>query len=491
MTSLTHSFGIYQHEPLEHPRRCLRLCSFATKGFTADSDAIDLEIAHYSLHNVSDHDDFNSDGLVYANFEKDDQVVSFTDANNHRQCTSYTAVSYCWGKDTTSKTVSLNGQDFVVSENLHNLLTVLRDGQHNQRLLWIDQLCINQVDVYERNNQVSLMSYIYSSAESVYVWLGNATPETGLGLRTLEQLETSAVGLEQMHEDNVVETSKEIAAPHDSEGLLALKSLLTREYWTRLWIVQEVVYARKLFLLCGKYKYHLGRNGKPTSLKSWNKRLSDASQELDLSQDVAGVHESYVVGSLGSFYILPRTLELLSDFFFMLECRKEYHGKNGTGYLNSFGVVEDHSWRRCRDPRDRIFGLQSLIAPGWGVPIDYTKSTEEVFEAWVAETAHSSHGGIHDSHELRKAISSLYSTMGLGSISQQYMDRLVDRSFRPQRIEQPPETVSATSRYQSLLLRTAQLRARVIRPTLFCVAAVICASCLLNSWWSEPHVYRV
>jgi hypothetical protein len=243
MTLLTPSSGKHQHEPLDHPRRSLRLCKFDTARSKADPDAIDLELAHYSLYNITGYDEFDFDGVVHANFEKDDQVVSFTNGNGCWQCASYVAISYCWGKDTADKVISLNGQDFVVSKNLHDLLTVLRDGLHDQRQFWIDQVCINQLDVYERNNQVSLMSYIYSSAESVYVWLGNATLNTVLALRTLEQLAFAVVGLERVQKDTTVDISKEVASQNNAEGLLALKGLLTREYWTRLWIVQEVIYA--------------------------------------------------------------------------------------------------------------------------------------------------------------------------------------------------------------------------------------------------------
>lgn len=42
------------------------------------------------------------------------------------------------------------------------------------RKLWIDALCINQSDVAERSKQVSQMSQIYSPADMVIIWLGEA-----------------------------------------------------------------------------------------------------------------------------------------------------------------------------------------------------------------------------------------------------------------------------------------------------------------------------
>ncbi|PVI02828.1 heterokaryon incompatibility, partial [Periconia macrospinosa] len=144
----------------------------------------------------------------------------------------YTAVSYCWGEATTSHVIKLNGRTFEVSDNLYQLLSVLRERKE-KRWFWIDQICINQLDVEERNAQVSLMSFIYSSAEAVFAWLGSSTATTGLGFGMLARLE----------EDAAQFASEEDLTDEEKEGLRTVSELLSREYWTRLWIVQEVIYA--------------------------------------------------------------------------------------------------------------------------------------------------------------------------------------------------------------------------------------------------------
>jgi hypothetical protein len=40
------------------------------------------------------------------------------------------------------------------------------------KVLWIDALCINQPDVAERNEQVSKMKFVYQLAQGVVSWLG-------------------------------------------------------------------------------------------------------------------------------------------------------------------------------------------------------------------------------------------------------------------------------------------------------------------------------
>ena len=62
-----------------------------------------------------------------------------------------------------------NGYPLSVTENLHHALLQLRqmaDVQH----LWIDAICINQSNLREREQQVSIMGDIIASAE-VIVWL--------------------------------------------------------------------------------------------------------------------------------------------------------------------------------------------------------------------------------------------------------------------------------------------------------------------------------
>jgi hypothetical protein len=76
---------------------------------------------------------------------------------------AYVALSYAWGRQERFDDIDLNGSRFPVGKNLWQFL-------HHMRLrdkhitLWIDAICINQSNVKE----------IYSNAQSVSVWLGEA-----------------------------------------------------------------------------------------------------------------------------------------------------------------------------------------------------------------------------------------------------------------------------------------------------------------------------
>jgi hypothetical protein len=45
-------------------------------------------------------------------------------------------------------------------------------GRRTDRVLWIDALCINQVDTDERNKEVQRMNLINENSTRVVSWLG-------------------------------------------------------------------------------------------------------------------------------------------------------------------------------------------------------------------------------------------------------------------------------------------------------------------------------
>jgi hypothetical protein len=61
-----------------------------------------------------------------------------------------------------------------IRKNLYQALRSLRDvpshsNDARERVLWADAICINQNDLEERNQQVSIMAFIYSRAQTVLV----------------------------------------------------------------------------------------------------------------------------------------------------------------------------------------------------------------------------------------------------------------------------------------------------------------------------------
>lgn len=68
-------------------------------------------------------------------------------------------------------TINVNNKAIAIQRNLCLAMLHLRSPTH-ALALWVDAICINQQDQMEVSSQVSLMSFIYSRAQTVVAWLG-------------------------------------------------------------------------------------------------------------------------------------------------------------------------------------------------------------------------------------------------------------------------------------------------------------------------------
>lgn len=89
---------------------------------------------------------------------------------------SYEALSYVWGnpmlkrngtsteakKPKRCRFIRLNGHLFSVGNNLYSALQYIRH-EFESRTLWIDAVCIDQHNMYERGQQVRIMDQIFAN----------------------------------------------------------------------------------------------------------------------------------------------------------------------------------------------------------------------------------------------------------------------------------------------------------------------------------------
>jgi hypothetical protein len=149
-------------------------------------------------------------------------------------------------------------------------LYYLRDKEA-ERVLWIDALCIDQNSEGERNHQVVLMGQIYASAWRVVAWLGSEDQEDFAEAVDLVNLlngdseknmyyiqarpqcpigppiwanDTTNAKLSMDPETLPSETNHHL-------GWLSWNRIFYRTYWSRLWIIQELILALELVLRCG------------------------------------------------------------------------------------------------------------------------------------------------------------------------------------------------------------------------------------------------
>jgi hypothetical protein len=149
--------GLFEYDPLD-----LDDCSFRLiRLFKADYGLVQCELFHSWLHN------------------KDCAV-------------EYEALSYTWGSTNDLYEIEVNGKKLPVTGNLFLALQQLR-FKHQDRILWIDAICIDQSNSKERGHQVRQMSSIYTKAAQVIVWLGQATSDTDLFFHYMQCLEKEAL----------------------------------------------------------------------------------------------------------------------------------------------------------------------------------------------------------------------------------------------------------------------------------------------------------
>ena len=92
----------------------------------------------------------------------------------------YYVLSYTWGGEKPSISITCNGKQLLITSNLHHALrTLSNQGYHD---LWADAICIDQSNKEEEAIQEPLIGTVYSEAHEVLIWLGPAGPHSDLAM---------------------------------------------------------------------------------------------------------------------------------------------------------------------------------------------------------------------------------------------------------------------------------------------------------------------
>lgn len=143
------------------------------------------------------------------------------------------ALSYVWGKTAHRELLQLENGQLHITENLELALHQLR-LQNEERILWIDAICINQACPDERSAQIQQMGEIYERATFVVIWLGP------------DHEGQAAANFATLHAASWNKTAEDAREAH-----LAIQKILRCEWFTRLWVVQEALMAIRATLYWG------------------------------------------------------------------------------------------------------------------------------------------------------------------------------------------------------------------------------------------------
>jgi hypothetical protein len=214
---------LYEYKPLESPETVRILVLQPAANF---NDPPGCEIIHRNRH----------------------QLLLDEDDSEH-----YEAVSYTWGTPefTHSITCDEGTTTLKITPSVDLLLRQVRK-QRYVRYLWVDAICLNQADKVEKYVQGGLMGDIYRQARRVLIWLGKATTDENIPAYFAFLKRSAGMKNIQVSSGSVLWLSKEVLKSDD--WLQLTQQILSRPWFLRRWVLQEVALGHDSIVYCGRHK---------------------------------------------------------------------------------------------------------------------------------------------------------------------------------------------------------------------------------------------
>jgi hypothetical protein len=283
----------------------------------------------------------------------------------------YRALSYVWGTDLRSSMLETAGGFVNITASLYTALQHLR-RKKKPLFLWVDAVCINQDDDEEKEIQIRLLPLIFRQAMSTLVFLGQGTmydramqalmqisakagqssSKRGGKIPLQSQQKKAAVNGAKVSDGKAIHKEEDgnewpdclppipsswekrpIPNPDDPLWNDIIK-LFQDTWFQRAWVIQEVVLAASIRIVCGKW------------LVEWN----------DLYSAVETIDREFCTSSAYSSLSTPW------DNFLELAKHREWEARKTRWAL--LGLLETFRYAKSTLARDRLFGLLGFAADG-------------------------------------------------------------------------------------------------------------------------------
>ncbi len=302
----------------------------------------------------------------------------------------YETISYVWGKPEFNKSMIVADQALLITSRVEHILTMLR-YKSEPRILWIDSICIDQSNMPERSQQILLMRKVYSQGQRNIAYLTSFNPswytpqDIQKGMEVMKKISArdnatlasfrkenelfieryllwdgSESGLDENNSDLVLD---------DNASHALFSFLSSSDIWGRIWIVQEMVLATKVTLMC-----------EDTEL-DWDIISSFLRDEPYF--DAFHIHDDVrFLKSIGknAFQSMFSSVKFFQDQRKVtrqaLTAQSQDEGK-GSDLLDVLARFRD---MKSTDPRDKVYGLLGLVLMPHHVEIDYSKSIVQVYK---------------------------------------------------------------------------------------------------------------
>lgn len=337
-------------------------------------------------------------------------VVSYLETVSLDDKPEYVALSYAWGNYTPRMAVYVDNRPVETTFSLEGALQVLQKETETVNV-WADALCINQTDNLEKQHQVQLITKMYESATSVFVWLGypmnpgerfwehnfleatkfaskmeftshkaidylNDLGSTASDIGILEynisdfnnvlsgnvreDLRSLEDSLDELH------TATRFAIPwHD------IHFLFNYGYFSRTWVAQEIAVAKKnaIFFHCGAKKLSLQHLQASLCFFDYVRMHFALTQQL---QDFLDPETSHYWTAMNEFNHKGPTRFLRARRMHQKETRRKRQDLYQVLMdMHVDRYAYEHMRLQASDPRGRIFAFLGMVTSNLGLVPDY------------------------------------------------------------------------------------------------------------------------
>ncbi|KAN0116711.1 Heterokaryon incompatibility protein (HET) domain containing protein [Hyaloscypha variabilis] len=285
---------------------------------------------------------------------------------------SFETLSYVWGSGDLTHTIALDDKLLPITANLYSALIALRleerptgrgflgcdlpsePPQWGHRIIWADGICINQADALEKGKQVSQMGQYYQDAARTIVYLGEEAEGSDLAKALLEEICINA-------KDQGSANLPERADP----AWRAVDALFLRPWWTRYWIIQELVKSSQVLVVCGSWSLHWDMFAKAVRWAAEHNLLG-----------------SFVGNDIDKMESSKQGQRALANLVVMRDTMRQHRSASTWTLID---LLERNRMARCTNERDYIYALLGLSIEGNDdsmkdhLTVDYSEAVEDCY----------------------------------------------------------------------------------------------------------------
>jgi hypothetical protein len=297
----------------------------------------------------------------------------------------YEPISYCWGDATQQRTISCDGFSLSITRSLLQALRRFR-REEQSRMLWADGICINQLSVREREQQVAFMDQVYRRGECTLIWLGERPKDVDIagGIRLMKDfnrhMQAELDAMDKTDHKDIFDAIFRIPALPNNHGLVrceeqwvGIRFLLSCDYFRRLWVQVELALSSNAVAYCGRHEVRF------LEFALFEVYFSHMRKFL-IEQEIKGGYIIAALSGIWSTFDSPKswmndggTLERVKDLcrrpqdtslLQVLDCARMFEASLSRDHI--FALL-GHPYARCAgDDRNATI-----------IDVDYTRSVEE------------------------------------------------------------------------------------------------------------------